>query len=111
MGQFFLGESQSRIYPNVCQIWLRSDGRVGKKTDKGTLQLYIVDNPLWNATKKSNVPILTCILGKIQYHNKQDKLGMWQKYDYAKKMQKNMEQDTLLCIQDSGVSIKMLLES
>ena len=32
----------------VCQIWLRSDGRVEKKggadrqTDKGTLQLYIV---------------------------------------------------------------------
>ena len=34
----------------VCQIWLRSDGRVEKRgvqtdrqTDKGTLQLYIVD--------------------------------------------------------------------
>ena len=33
----------------MCQIWLRSDGRVEKKwgtdrqTDKGTLQLYIVD--------------------------------------------------------------------
>ena len=43
-GSIFLGESQSRIYPNVCKIWLRSDGRVEKKggyrqTDKGTLQL------------------------------------------------------------------------
>ena len=35
----------------VCQIWLRSDGRVEKRggstdiqTDKGTLQLYIVDS-------------------------------------------------------------------
>ena len=31
----------------MCQIWLRSDGSVEKKgdrqTDKGTLQLYIVD--------------------------------------------------------------------
>ena len=33
----------------MCQIWLRSDGRVEKKggvqtqTDKGKLQLYIVD--------------------------------------------------------------------
>ena len=34
----------------VCQIWLRSDGRVEREggggyrqTDKGTLQLYIVD--------------------------------------------------------------------
>ena len=49
VGPFFLGESQSRIYPNVCQIWLRSDGRVEKKGEvqrdrKGTLQLYMVDN-------------------------------------------------------------------
>ena len=33
----------------MCQIWLRSDCRVGKKagyrqTDKGTPQLYIVDS-------------------------------------------------------------------
>ena len=37
----------------VCQIWLRSDGCVEKKgrtdrqTDKGTLQLYIVDNHVY----------------------------------------------------------------
>ena len=31
VGQIFLGENQSRIYPNVCQIWLRSGGRVEKK--------------------------------------------------------------------------------
>ena len=48
-GSFCLGESHSRIYPNVCQIWLRSDGRVergggGVHTDKGTLQRYIVDS-------------------------------------------------------------------
>ena len=53
----FLGESQSRIYPNVCQIWLRSDGRVEKKggvqTDKGTLQLYIVEE--------------VCFLGPFSY--------------------------------------------
>ena len=37
-GSIFLGESHSRIYPNVCQIWLRSDGRVEKKggTDRQT---------------------------------------------------------------------------
>ena len=53
-----LGESQSRVYPNmayVCQIWLRTDNRVewgggggadrqtDRPADKGTLQLYIVD--------------------------------------------------------------------
>ena len=40
----------------MCQIWLRSNGRVKKRgvqTDKGTLQLYIVDNNnvktiIWN---------------------------------------------------------------
>ena len=30
-GSIFLGESQSHIFPNVCQIWLRSDGRVEKR--------------------------------------------------------------------------------
>ena len=37
----------------MCQIWLQSDGRVEKKggggdrqTDRGTLQLYIVDNQI-----------------------------------------------------------------
>ena len=55
MGQFCLGESQSRIYPNmcVCQILLRSDGRVekgGVQTDKGTLQVYIVENTDDNGT-------------------------------------------------------------
>ena len=50
MGQFFLAENESHInnLPEyVWQIWLRSDGRVEKKggidkTDKGTLQLFIV---------------------------------------------------------------------
>ena len=52
--QFCLAENESHIFPNVCQIWLRSDGHVEMKgggtdrqtdrqTDKGTLQLYIVD--------------------------------------------------------------------
>ena len=30
VGKSFLCSNQSRIYPNVCQIWLRSDGRVEK---------------------------------------------------------------------------------
>ena len=51
MGQFFVGESQSRIYPNMCAKF----GCVSKKkwgdrqTDKGTLQLYIVDKSLIGA--------------------------------------------------------------
>ena len=48
-GSIFLAENESHIYPNnVCQIWLRSDGRVekggGVQTDRQRkLQLYIVD--------------------------------------------------------------------
>ena len=47
-GSIFLAENESHIYPNnVCQIWLRSDGRVekgGGVTDRQRkLQLYIVD--------------------------------------------------------------------
>ena len=49
--QFFLGESQSHIYPNVCAKFGCGTTVVSKKrgvqthtqTDKGTLQLYIVD--------------------------------------------------------------------
>ena len=51
MGQFFLGEPVLYLSEYVCQIWLRSDGRVEKRgggtdrqRDKGTLQLYIVDS-------------------------------------------------------------------
>ena len=50
MGQTFLGESQSRIYPNMCAkfgcgstiVSERGGGGVhtDKQTDKGTLQLY-----------------------------------------------------------------------
>ena len=44
-GSIFLAENESHIYPNnVCQIWLRSDGRVekGGQTDRQRkLQLYI----------------------------------------------------------------------
>ena len=50
---FFLAENESHIYPNVCQIWLRSDSRVekggGEQTDrqtKGRCKLYIVDTLL-----------------------------------------------------------------
>ena len=51
-GSIFLAENESHIYPNnVCQIWLRSDGRVEKKwgvrTDrqtKKTAALYNVFN-------------------------------------------------------------------
>ena len=48
-GSIFLAGNESHIYPNnVCQIWLRSDGRVekggGVQTDRQRkLQLYIVD--------------------------------------------------------------------
>ena len=38
-GSNFLAENESHIYPNnVCQIWLRSDGRVekGGGTDRQT---------------------------------------------------------------------------
>ena len=43
-GSIFLAENESHIYPNnVCQIWLRSDGRVEKggyrQTEK-TAALY-----------------------------------------------------------------------
>ena len=43
-GSIFLAENESHIYPNnVCQIWLRSDGRVekggGVQTEK-TAALY-----------------------------------------------------------------------
>ena len=46
---FVLGESQSRIYPNMCAKFGCGPTVVSKKkggyrqTDKGTLQLYIVD--------------------------------------------------------------------
>ena len=45
---FFSWEWVSYLPEHVCQIWLRSDGLVEKKggyrqTDKGTLQLYIVE--------------------------------------------------------------------
>ena len=44
---FFRCEPVQYLSEYVCQIWLRSDGRVEKKstdiqTDKVTLQLYIV---------------------------------------------------------------------
>ena len=54
MGQFFLGEIQSRIYPNTCAkfgcgptvVSKRGGGGVQTdiQTDKGTLQLYIVED-------------------------------------------------------------------
>ena len=54
-GSIFLGESQSRIYPNMCAkfgcgptvVSKKKGGRetqTDRQTDKGTLQLYIVDN-------------------------------------------------------------------
>ena len=49
---FFRWEPIPYLSEYVCQIWLRSDGRVKKKggtdrhTDKGTLQLYIVDSTI-----------------------------------------------------------------
>ena len=50
-GSFFLGESQSRIYPNMCAkfgcgptvVSKRGGGGTDRHTDKGTLQIYIVD--------------------------------------------------------------------
>ena len=36
VGHIFLAENESRIYPNVCQIWLRSDGRVEAKEEVQT---------------------------------------------------------------------------
>ena len=50
-GSIFLGESQSRIYPNMCSKFACGPTVVSEKggvqtdrqTDKGTLQLYIVD--------------------------------------------------------------------
>ena len=47
-----LGEAVPYLSEYVCQIWLRSDGRVEKKgdtdrqTDKGTLQFYISEGTL-----------------------------------------------------------------
>ena len=55
VGQFFLGESQSRIYPNMCakfgcgptvlsKKWgIQTDRQTDRQTNKETLQLYIVD--------------------------------------------------------------------
>ena len=52
MGQFFLGESQSRIYPNMCAKFGCCPTVVSKgggyrqtdiQTDRVTLQRYIVD--------------------------------------------------------------------
>ena len=47
----FLGESQSRIYPNMCAkfgcgltVVSKKGGGGYRHTDKGTLQLYIVDD-------------------------------------------------------------------
>ena len=76
MGQFFLGENQSRIYPNMCAKLGCGPTVVSKKggyrhrpyrqtdtqTDKGTLQLYIVDDdiktllPEWR--KEHVLPVL-----------------------------------------------------
>ena len=59
VGQLFLAENESHIYPKVCQIWLLCDSRLGKRvggadrqTDKGTLQLYIVDCVLQTYSKE-----------------------------------------------------------
>ena len=48
----FLGESQSRVYPNMCAKFgcgptVVSKKRAYRQTDKGTLQLYIVDNHVY----------------------------------------------------------------
>ena len=52
VGKFCLGESQSRIYPNMCAkfgsgptVVSKGGGGGGgyRQTDKGTPQLYIVD--------------------------------------------------------------------
>ena len=49
-GSIFLGESQSRIYPNMCAkfgcgptVVSKKKGGTDRQTDKRTLQLYIVD--------------------------------------------------------------------
>ena len=55
---FFTWEWVPYLSEYVCQIWLRSDGRVEKKgvqstdrqTDKGTLQLYLVDVTSYSVT-------------------------------------------------------------
>ena len=47
MGQFFLAENESHIYPNMCAKFGCGPTVVSKKrgvpTDKGKLQLYIID--------------------------------------------------------------------
>ena len=75
MGQFFLGESQSRIYANMCakcgcgptvvskrggtdrqpdsQPDRQTDRQTDRHTDKGTLQLYIVDTFNINSITKN----------------------------------------------------------
>ena len=60
-GSIFLGEIQSRIYPNMCAKFgcgptVTSKGGGYKQPDKGTLQLYIVDNSV--AVRKLQVAIL-----------------------------------------------------
>ena len=59
-GSIFLGESQSRIYPNMCAKFSCSPTVVLKKggyrhTDKGTLQLYIEDSSVSTANYLSDI--------------------------------------------------------
>ena len=49
-GSICLGESLSRVYPNMCAkfgcgptVASKKRGRAYRQTDKGTLQLYIVE--------------------------------------------------------------------
>ena len=54
-GSIFLGESQSRIYQNMCAKFgcgptvVSKNGVVqtDRQTDNGTLQLYIVENNIY----------------------------------------------------------------
>ena len=66
MGQLFLAGNKSHIYPNMCakfgcgptvvskkkRGYRHTDRHTGRQTDKGMLQLYIVDK---NMSKLSDV--------------------------------------------------------
>ena len=59
MGQLFLAENKSHIYPNMCAkfgcgptVVSKKRGVTDRQTDKGMLQLYIVDK---NMSKLSDV--------------------------------------------------------
>ena len=63
-GNCFRFEPFPDLATYMCQIWSRSNGRVGKngvQTDKGTLQLYIVEAIITNQVLESRYIFCTIV--------------------------------------------------